>query len=229
MKKIALIPARGGSKRIKHKNIIDFCGAPMISYPIRVAQDSQVFDDIIISTDDEMIADIARQYGARVPFVRPSSLSDDFTPTIPVIQHAIKELNLESSDLLCAIYPTTPLLRVDSIKKGLDILLSNPKIHYAFCAVAYDYNPLRSFYMRDDNISMLFPKHLNTRSQDLESVFHDAGQFYWGRVQAWSDGKAIFGGDSKAIIVESLQTQDIDTYKDLALAEIKYRLARDMD
>lgn len=224
MKKVALIPARGGSKRIPNKNIKDFCGKPIIAYPICTALESRLFDEVIVSTDSHLIAQISIDYGAKVPFMRPDSLSDDFTPTIPVAQHAIKQLELEKNDLLCVIYPTTPLLRAQTLANALEVLLSSPNNHFCFCAVAYDYNPLRSFYFKNNEINMLFPERYGARSQDLEQIFHDGGQFYWGRVNAWEAGLPIFGAHSSAIIVKNYEVQDIDTIEDFALAEVKYKL-----
>ncbi|TLD81549.1 pseudaminic acid cytidylyltransferase [Helicobacter sp. MIT 05-5293] len=224
MKKIAIIPARGGSQRIPQKNIKDFCGMPIIAYPIHTALESQLFDEVVVSTDSELIAQVAKNYGASVPFLRPKELSDHFTPTIPVITHAITALNLASEDLVCCIYPATPLLKADSLKRGFQELIECPHKMYAFCAVEYDYNPYRSFYVKDNEINMLFPQHQNTRSQDLDTLFHDAGQFYWGRVKAFMTNLPIFAKHSSAIVLKNYQVQDIDTPDDWAMAEIKYKI-----
>ncbi len=227
MRKVALIPARGGSKRIPDKNIKPFCGKPIIAYPIITALESALFDEVIVSTDSTQIAQVAREYGAKVPFMRPKELSDDFTPTAPVAKHAVESLKLHKEDLLCVIYPTAPLLTQKTLSLGLKALLENPHKLFAFCAVSYDYNPYRSFCIKNDEIEMLFPKHYLTRSQDLEQVYHDAGQYYWGYVNAWRESLPIFAPHSSAIIVPSKEVQDIDTLEDWAMAEMKYRLLED--
>lgn len=223
MKKIALIPARGGSKRIPHKNIKHFCGKPIIAYPIATALESALFDEVVVSTDSQEIAVIARNYGANVPFMRPKELSDDFTPTTSVATHAANMLNLHDDDLLCVIYPTAPLLRTQTLSNALQSLLADSTKYFSFCALAYDYNPHRGFYIKNGDIEMLFPTHYLTRSQDLESIYHDAGQFYWGKVNAWREQLPIFAPHSCAVIISSLEAQDIDTLQDWQLAEMKYK------
>lgn len=223
MRVVALIPARAGSKRIPHKNIKPFCSKPIIAYPIAAALSSGVFDEVVVSTDSEEIAKVAREWGASVPFLRPESLSDDFTPTAPVAAHAAHALGLESSDLLCVIYPTAPLLEAATLRLGREAMEDS---HTLFCfgAVAYDYTPYRSFCFKNGEITMLFPAHYAKRSQDLERVYHDAGQFYFGRVEAWERELPIFAPHSHAIILPALEAQDIDTLDDWAMAEVKYRL-----
>ena len=223
-RKLALIPARSGSKRIPHKNIKDFCGKPIISYSICTALESKLFNEVIVSTDSEQIADIARSYGANVPFLRPKALSDDFTSTAKVAKHAITKLNLDDNDLLCVIYPTAPLLKTESIARTLEILLADSNKLFAFCAVAYDYNPYRSFLLSSGSPEMLFPAHYTMRSQDLCPVFHDAGQLYWGRAYAWRKELPIFARHSGAIILNEHEVQDIDTPEDWLMAEMKYTL-----
>lgn len=230
---IALIPARSGSKRIPHKNIKPFCGKPIIAYPIKTALESKLFSRVIVSTDSQHIADIAASFGAEAPFLRPSSLSDDFTPTAAVARHAIKELGLDSSpnssDVLCVIYPTAPLLQASFLAQGLQALLDSSSA-YSFGTLEYSYNPYRSFCIKksganDENsgVSMLFPEHYHKRSQDLPRIYHDAGQFYFGRVWAWHDELAIFAPHSCPIVLPHSLAQDIDTLEDWNLAELKYR------
>lgn len=224
---IALIPARSGSKRIPHKNIKPFCGKPIIAYPIKTALESKLFSRVIVSTDSQHIADIAQSFGAEAPFLRPSDLSDDFTPTAAVARHAIKELGLDSSscDVLCVIYPTAPLLQASFLAQGLQALLDSSAA-YSFGTLEYSYNPYRSFSIDERGITMLFPKHYHNRSQDLPRIYHDAGQFYFGRVWAWQDELAIFAPHSCPIILPHSLAQDIDTLEDWNLAELKYRLAQ---
>lgn len=225
MKTIALIPARGGSKRIPHKNIKHFLGKPIITYSIALALESALFDDVIVSTDSMQIADIARECGASVPFMRPAHLSDDVATTSLVAAHAAEILKLKDNDLLCVIYPTAPLLRAETLIKALDILHNDATKCFSFCAVRYDYNPLRSFYIRENGLDMLFSEQYLARSQDLEPIFHDAGQFYWGRAHAWRDNLPIFAKHSSAVIVPPHCAQDIDTMEDWAMAEMKYKMA----
>lgn len=223
---IALIPARSGSKRIPRKNIKPFCGKPIIAYPITTALESKLFSRVVVSTDSQHIADIAASFGAEAPFLRPSSLSDDFTPTAAVARHAIKELGLDSSpnssDVLCVIYPTAPLLQASFLAQGLQALLDSSAA-YSFGTLEYSYNPYRSFSIDERGITMLFPKHYLNRSQDLPRIYHDAGQFYFGRVWAWQDELAIFAPHSCPIILPHSLAQDIDTLEDWNLAELKYR------
>lgn len=218
-KTYALIPARGGSKRIPDKNIKDFLGKPLIAYSIQTAQESGCFDEIIISTDSQKIAEIGIKYGAKVPFWRPKELSDDFTPTLDVIAHAITTLALKDEDKLCCIYPTAPLLQAKTIKEAFSLLKSS----YVFCACEFDFTPFRSFRFENQTLQMLYPEFQNTRSQDLPSLYHDAGMFYLGHVKTFREKTPIFSPHSIPLILPRSQTQDIDTPQDLLLAEIKYK------
>ncbi|PAF47188.1 pseudaminic acid cytidylyltransferase [Helicobacter sp. 12S02232-10] len=224
MKKIAVIPARGGSKRIPKKNIRLFCGQPILAYSIQNAIQSGAFDEIIVSTDDEEIAEIARSHNAKIPFIRPKHLALDTTPTLPVIAHAIETLGISKDDLVCCIYPTAPLLEPKYIILGLEKLMENPHKLYAFSCVNFDYTPWRGFLIDNEKISMLFPQHSLTRSQDLSKIYHDAGAFYWGRASAFCEGKMIFESHSLGIVLPKMSVQDIDTPDDWEIAEIKYKL-----
>ncbi|WP_334085862.1 pseudaminic acid cytidylyltransferase [Helicobacter typhlonius] len=227
MKKIALIPARGGSKRIPHKNIKPFCGKPIIAYPICTALQSKLFDEVIVSTDSKEIATIAQSFGANVPFMRPKHLSDDFTPTAAVAAHAVNMLCLSERDLLCVIYPTAPLLRAQTIQNALESLLADSTKCFSFCAVSYEYNPHRSFYIKNNALEMIFPAHYLTRSQDLDPLYHDAGQFYWGHAGAWRAQLPIFAPHSCVEIIPANAAQDIDTLEDWQIAEMKYKLFKE--
>ncbi len=223
MKKIALIPARGGSKRIPKKNIKFFLGKPIIAYPIEALATSGFFDDIIISTDDKHIQDIAKQYGGSVPFTRPYALSGDYTTTREVVIHAIDTLCLNEQDMVCCVYPTSVFLTHNSLKEGYEALLE----HFCFSlsAVAYDYPVYRSFVVSQDRaITLLYQDMLNERSQDLQKVYHDAAQFYWGSVKEWKSQTPLFSECSYAVIMPSSCVQDIDTLDDWKIAEIKYTL-----
>lgn len=218
---IALIPARGGSKRIPRKNIKLFHGKPMIAYSIEAAQKSGCFDKIIVSTDDQEIADVALQYGAEVPFLRPANIADDFATTIDVMQHAVnwclaKKLTV---DKVCCIYATAPFILPEYIKKGLESV-SVANVEYAFSATTFPFAIQRAISLDENgSVTMFSPEYANTRSQDLEEAYHDAGQFYWGKASAFLAGKAIFAEHSKVVILPRKRVQDIDTPEDWELAE----------
>ena len=219
--KIAVIPARGGSKRIPRKNIKVFGGKPMIAWSIGVAQASKLFDQIIVSTDDAEIADIALAHGAAVPFIRPAELSDDHTSTGAVLAHATRWA-LDSTPQLqgvCCIYATAPLLQMEDLQKGWSELVSG-NWDYTFTATKIPSNIYRSFSIEGDGaVKMLYPGHYLTRSQDLPNLYQDAGQFYWGRPKAWLRQSPIFQGKSKAITIPAWRVQDIDSLDDWARCE----------
>ncbi|WP_202968805.1 pseudaminic acid cytidylyltransferase [Sulfurospirillum halorespirans] len=221
---IAIIPARGGSKRIPRKNIKDFCGKPLIAYSIEAALQSGLFDKIIVSTDDEEIATVAKQYGAEVPFLRPRELSDDFTGTIPVIKHAI-EATCKDQTLLkavCCIYATAPFVQPYYIQEAYAKLKSTQSA-YAFSATTYAFPIQRAIKLTHDHVEMFDSKHFSTRSQDLEEAYHDAGQFYWGTPEAWMEEKIIFAPHSTAVLLPRHLVQDIDTGEDWVQAELMYK------
>jgi N-acylneuraminate cytidylyltransferase len=219
---IAVIPARGGSKRIPRKNIKDFCGKPMIAWSIAAAKISGLFDRIIVSTDDAEITEVAKQWGAEVPFIRPAKLSDDYAGTTEVIAHAAQwalDQGFEV-DAVCCIYATAPFVQVEDLKRGWEALKSE-EWAYAFTATDFASPIFRSFTQTaDGGIEMFFPEHFATRSQDLPPALHDAGQFYWGRPSAWLSGKRIFDHHSIPIIIPRWRVQDIDNHDDWARAEI---------
>ena len=218
---IAIIPARGGSKRIPRKNIKSFHGKPIIAYSIEAAIKSNCFDKIIVSTDDQEIADIAIKYGAETPFLRPNEISDDYATTIEVIQHALTWCEFEQwkIDNVCCIYATAPFLLPEDIQQGLE-KLSQPNIEYAFSSTEFSFPIQRAIALdKENSVSMFHPEHANTRSQNLQQSYHDAGQFYWGKSTAFSSGKAIFAAHSKAIILPRKRVQDIDTFEDWEFAE----------
>ena len=220
--KIAVIPARGGSKRIPRKNIKLFCGKPMIAWSIEIAKASKLFDRIIVSTDDAKIAEVAKHWGAEVPFMRPEELSNDYTGTTPVIAHAIQWLldQGEPVSAVCCIYATAPFIQVNDLKQGWEELNSG-NWDYAFSATDFAAPIFRSFKQTEaGGIEMFFPEHFATRSQDLPVALHDAGQFYWGLPKAWIKGKIIFSPSSKPIIIPRWRVQDIDTHDDWKRAEL---------
>lgn len=227
--RLAVIPARGGSKRIPRKNIKPFFGKPMIVWSISAAQASGCFDRIVVSTDDEEIAELARQYGAEVPFLRPKELSDDFTGTLPVIRHAVLwfEEHEAPVDYACCIYATAPFLRAEDIQQGWETVRS-AQCSYAVSATSYAFPIQRAFRLNDDGrLSMFNPEQFQTRSQDLEEAYHDAGQFYWGVKQAWLELLPFFGEDTIPVILPRHRVQDIDTQEDWQRAEIIFRLAQE--
>tara|TARA_B100000214_G_scaffold161918_1_gene116113 strand:- start:693 stop:1382 length:690 start_codon:yes stop_codon:yes gene_type:complete len=218
--KLCVIPARGGSKRIPKKNIKNFCGKPIIAWSIQTAKESKCFDKIIVSTDDDQIANLAQKYGAEVPFMRPKELSDDYTATVPVISHAIEWqiANDHKPMYVCCIYPTAPFIKTTDLQRGLRILKKSNS-DYAFSATDYPYPIQRSFRISKNNtLEMFYPEHYNSRSQDLEEAFHDAGQFYWGLTDAWLDDRPIFSEKSSPILISRKRVQDIDTPEDWQVA-----------
>jgi len=224
--KLAIIPARGGSKRIPRKNIKPFAGKPMIAWSIEAALASGCFDRIIVSTDDAEIADVALAHGAEVPFMRPSELSDDHTGTIPVVAHALGWMCQQVCpvDFACCLYATAPFVQAKDLRQGLDVLQCSGA-QYAFSVTSYAFPIQRAIRIRaDDRVEMLNPEQFNTRSQDLEEVFHDAGQFYWGLSNAWLNHLPIFSQDSVPVRLPREMVQDIDNSEDWKVAELKFKL-----
>ena len=222
---VAIIPARGGSKRIPRKNIKDFNGKPMICWAIEEAKKSNLFDNIFVSTDDEEIKKISEKCGATVPFIRPLDISDDHTPTVPVISHAVKEIDTlyKKVDFACCIYPCSPLLLASDLIKSFDILQSTGK-NYVYPIVEFPHSIYRSMRQLDDKkMEFIYPEHELTRTQDLEETFHDAGQFYWGRADAWRNLKKMHSGGI-GMKIPSYRTVDIDTDDDWKRAELYSQL-----
>ena len=222
---IAIIPARGGSKRIPRKNIKNFFDKPLIAYSIQTALESQLFEKVIISTDDAEIADIARIYGAEVPFIRPQELADDFSGTEDVISHTLDYLKSQGEEYLfaCTIYATAPLLQAKYLKEGLEKLKNSNAVH-TFSATTMPFPIQRTFKIdTDGRCEMFTPEHYMSRSQDLEEAYQDAGQFYWSRLNTFSN-KIMFGKDSIPVILPRHLVQDIDTLEDWKRAEIMYEV-----
>lgn len=218
---IAVIPARGGSKRIPRKNIKEFCSKPMIAWSIEAAQKSNCFGRTIVSTDDNEIADVARSYGAEVPFVRPESLSDDHTGTTSVICHAVKWLvaHGEKPENVCCLYATAPFVQPDDLQRGLEIL-QDQECDYVFSVTSFAFPIQRAIRITpEQRVEMFQSEHFETRSQDLEEAYHDAGQFYWGKAQAWLQEKPLFSQRSVAVSLPRYRVQDIDTLEDWKRAE----------
>lgn len=224
--RLCVIPARGGSKRIPRKNIKPFGCLPMIAWSIRAATESGCFDRIIVSTDDPEIAEVAQEHGAEVPFMRPEDLSDDHTGTVPVIAHAIAWHNQHDQPAteVCCIYATAPFVQSSDLQRGLKILQSTGAA-YAFSVTSYAFPIQRAIRITPDRrVEMFQPEHFNTRSQDLEEAWHDAGQFYWGQAQAWLAQKPLFSAHSAPVPLPRHRVQDIDTPEDWERAELMFKV-----
>ena len=220
--KIAVIPARGGSKRIPRKNIKQFCGKPMIAWSIEAAKSTGLFERIIVSTDDAEIVEASRQWGAEVPFIRPRSLSNDHAGTTAVIAHATQWALDQGLDVeaVCCIYATAPFVQVDDLKRGWRELES-ADWDFAFSVTEFAAPIFRSFKQTEEGgVEMFFPDYFASRSQDFPVALHDAGQFYWGRPAAWVEGKPIFDRRSTPVMIPRWRVQDIDTPDDWGRAEI---------
>ena len=223
-KAIAIIPARGGSKRIPNKNFKLFAGKPIISYSIKAVQETNLFDRIIVSTDSVEIAKVAKSCGAEVPFIRPAELADDFTGTIPVLLHTLNWLSERgfATDYFCCIYATAPFVQPEHIVKGFS-LLKREKATTAFSVTTFPYPIFRALKIGEDGcIEMFWPEHENSRSNDLPEAYHDTGQFYWGNTKRFLTEKKLFSSDSIPVILPRYLVQDIDTMEDWETAEKMY-------
>jgi pseudaminic acid cytidylyltransferase len=224
--KVAIIPARGGSKRIPKKNIRDFGGLPLIAYSIRAALESACFEKVVVSTDDESIAKVALSYGAEVPYLRPASLADDFVATAPVVSHMINYINdsFGAPTYVCCIYATAPFIRSSEIRQGLSLLMATDA-DYAVSVTTYGHPVQRALRItKMGTMTMLTPQNALARSQDLEETWHDAAQFYWGTATAWLEQRPIFGGASVPVKLPRYRVQDLDTLEDWDRAEVIQRL-----
>jgi pseudaminic acid cytidylyltransferase len=227
--KLAVIPARGGSKRIPRKNVRPFAGQPLIAYSILAAQRSGLFDRIIVSTDDEEIAAVARHHGGETPFMRPAALADDYVTTVPVIKHAISwaALNWGEIEAACCIYATAPFIQASALRAAHETLLRDAVTGYVFSAATFPFPIQRAFKIKPNGrVDMFEPGHYNTRSQDLEEAYQDAGQFYWGAPASYMSDKIFFSADSVAHVLPRHLVQDIDTLEDWKRAELMYAVLR---
>lgn len=225
MAKVCIIPARGGSKRIPGKNIREFAGKPIIAYSIEVALKSKLFDEVMVSTDEEGIARIARQYGASVPFLRSKENSDDVSTTADVLIEVLGRYKATNQlfQYACCIYPTAPFVSEEDIAAGFGKLVAE-KRDSVFPVVAYDYPIWRSLkHTEDGRVEMFWPEYRNSRSQDLQHAYHDAGQWYWLECATFLNEKKIYTENSSSIILNPLFVQDIDDEIDWKLAELKYQ------
>ncbi|MBC5858371.1 pseudaminic acid cytidylyltransferase [Campylobacter jejuni] len=225
MKNLCIIPARGGSKRIPKKNIIDFLGKPLIAYSIENALNSGIFDEVVLSSDDEAIIKTALKYGAKAPFVRDEKLSDDYASSTSVVQNAIEILQNQNQiyDNVCCLYATAPLLSKDILKQAYEKFIQNQS-KFLFAATEFEYPIQRAFYLNENNqVHMFDEKYYKSRSQDLAKAYHDAGAFYFGTSKAWLKEDFIFKSHSSVFILPRNLVCDIDTLQDLEFAKILYK------
>lgn len=223
--KLAVIPARGGSKRIPHKNIKQFAGKPLIAYSIEAAQRTELFDKIWVSTDDAQIAEVALKYGAEVPFIRPAALSDDFTGTTPVVNHAIEycQQRFGLPEYTCCIYATAPFLQPDYLQLGFQRLIEARNKFFAFSCTTFAFPVQRALIKHGSGVAPMYPEYIAKRSQDLTEAFHDAGQFYWGLSTGFLSNKKMFSEDAIPILLPRHLVQDIDSPEDWQQAELMYQ------
>jgi len=223
---VCIIPARGGSKRIPRKNIKFFCGQPIISYSIVSALESKIFDHVIVSTDDSEIAEVAINYGASVPFFRPKNLSDDYTTSTDVIKHALAWIteNFGKVDYVCALYATAPFTTSKDLTNGYKKILQHKECQVVYPIVEFNFPIQRAIKLTEKgSVKMFEPKHLTTRSQDLEKAYHDAGQFYWMKSEYIDSGISPFSKIARPIKIPHYRVQDIDTKDDWIRAELIFK------
>ena len=228
MKTIAIIPARGGSKRIPRKNVKEFCGKPMLAYSVEAAVESGIFDTVMVSTDDMEIAEIARRYGAEVPFMRSEATANDFAPMPDVVMEVLTEYEKRGIhyDLGCMIFPTAPFVTAKKLQdasqkleeSGADTLVP---------VVQFSYPPQRALIIREGRLVFKSPQYLDSRSQDLEPHYHDAAQFIFFHTEAFKQNKRLLVGDILPYVINEMEVQDIDTEVDWQIAEMKYRLMKE--
>ena len=227
MKRLAIITARGGSKRIPYKNIREFCGKPIITYSIEAALNAGVFDEVMVSTDDEKIAAIAKEAGAKVPFLRSAETSNDFATTADVILEVLENYEKigQAFDSACCIYPTAPFITSEKLKNAVD-LLENKAYDSVMPVAEFSFPPLRGMIMEEDKVSYKWEEYSMARSQDLQKIYHDVGQFYVFNVDKFKESKKLVTKNTGAIEISEMEMQDIDNEIDWKLAELKYELLR---
>lgn len=225
MKRLAIITARGGSKRIPYKNIREFCGKPIIIYSIEAALNAGVFDEVMVSTDDEKIAAIAKEAGAKVPFLRSEETSNDFATTADVILEVLENYEKigQTFDSACCIYPTAPFITSEKLKNAVE-LLENKAYDSVMPVAEFSFPPLRGMIMEEDRVSYKWEEYSMARSQDLQKIYHDVGQFYIFNVEKFKESKKLVMKNTGAITIDEMEMQDIDNEVDWKLAELKYQL-----
>jgi pseudaminic acid cytidylyltransferase len=226
-KALAIIPARGGSKRIPRKNIKDFLGFPIIKYSIEAALKSNCFDEVMVSTDDQIIAEISKKYEAKVPFIRSKETANDMATTNAVLEEVIAQYQERGQmfEYICCIYPAAPFISAEKLKEGLDLLEKN-NAGAVIAVVRYPHPIQRALKIENGMISMIMSENMNIRSQDLPPTYHDAGQFYWFRMQAFFDNEHRVINNTMAIELKENEVQDIDNERDWEIAEIKYSVMK---
>lgn len=223
MKNLAIIPARGGSKRIPRKNIKDFLGKPIIAYSIETALESGLFKEVMVSTDDEEIAEVAQEYGAKVPFMRSPENADDYATTVDVLLEVIREYKVHDKHFenICCLYPTAPLTDIEDLKKGLELLSKGGS---SLPVMRFNYPLLRALEVeKNDLVKYAWPEYEKARSQDLDTYYHDAGQWYWSKVKELIKYETFITPNTHVIIKREMEVHDIDTHDDWKLAELKYK------
>ena len=225
MSNVAIITARGGSKRIPGKNIKPFLGKPIIAYSIEAALQSGCFDEVMVSTDDEEIANIAKSYGAKVPFMRSKKTSDDYATTVDVLTEVLEEYGKRGQEFeyMCCIYPTAPFVTADKLRKAMGLICEKDSDSLV-PVVRYGFPPQRSFVISEGNLAYKWPENMLKRSQDLEPMYHDCGQFYIMQATRFMESKKVYTDKTYALICSELEVQDIDNLTDWQIAEMKYRL-----
>ena len=229
MSNLCIIPARGGSKRIPKKNIKKFLGKPIIAYSIEVAISSQLFDEVMVSTDNAEIVEISKQYGASVPFLRTNENANDHAVLSDVVDEVLNKYKSlgQNFDNICCILPTAPFISVEKLKQAYK-KLNEKKLDAVFPVLEFSFPIQRSLQIENEKVSMVWKQYLNTRSQDLPVRYHDAGQFYWFKQDTFLKKKRIYTDNSGAIIISQLEAQDIDNDIDWKIAEIKYRILNEI-
>lgn len=227
MRAVAIITARGGSKRIPRKNIRDFCGKPILAYSIEAAIASGIFDMVMVSTEDEEIAELARKYGAEVPFMRSAENANDYAVTKDVVKEVLETFAKEGEcfDVACCIYPTAPFLTAEKLKNAVQLLEENDA-DSVIPVVRFGFPPQRCVVMDNGMLKFKWPEHMFTRSQDLEPFYHDAGQFYCLRTESFLQQNSLFMTKTVPLVLDELEVQDIDTEEDWKIAELKYQLRK---
>ncbi|EJB81577.1 pseudaminic acid CMP-transferase [Helicobacter pylori Hp H-4] len=222
MRAIAIVLARSSSKRIKNKNIIDFFNRPMLAYPIETALNSKLFEKVFISSDSMEYVNLAKNYGASFLNLRPKNLANDRATTLEVMAYHMKELELKDEDIACCLYGASVFLQEKHLQNACETLKQNQNTDYVFTCSPFSASPYRSFSLENGGVQMAFKEHSNTRTQDLKTLYHDAGLLYMGKAQAFREMRPIFSPNSIALELSPLEVQDIDTLEDLELAKIKY-------
>lgn len=224
-KSVAIITARGGSKRIPRKNIKEFCGKPIIAYSIEAALESEIFDEVMVSTDDKEIAEISEKYGAKVPFLRSAETSGDYATSADVLTEVIESYRSRGLEFtyFCCIYPTAPFVTAEKLKVAMEMLEKNPELDAVVPVVKFSFPPQRAFVIEDEKVKIIRPEIFQMRSQDLEPIYHDCGQYYCMKTKEFLETQRLVLKNTYPIITPETEVQDIDNMDDWNIAEIKYQ------